>query len=326
MNDSGKAEGPDMPHDAPPPYVAYEELSTPSLENIDRKQAIVILPIGPLEEHGPHLPFGVDAFNADYVAEETARLIGTIDKTITVVKIPVLYLGTHVYRAGGSLWTRQRVVRDLIVDYGRSLVRHGFRRLIIVSAHGGPRHFVALEEAAAIVSRERGVRMISLTSRIVVDFLLGRYGEQIAAEMGIPLSMEDREVLSMDYHAGWWETSMMLLLKPHLVDRNFVNLPPALVRRSQLRPNSPWTVGPGLGYLGAPAAASIKFARASVVVLGGEIRHILEAFLAGTLTAKRVHSPLFYIPVFRTNFRRWLISAGLIVSAGIAVLLIFANR
>ncbi len=312
-----------MPQNITPPYLAYEELSTPQLENIDRAHAVVVLPIGPLEEHGPHLPFGVDAFNADYVANETADLIKTIDATITVVKIPTIYLGTHVYRPGGSLWTSQRVVRDAMIDYGRSLVSHGFRRIILVSAHGGPRHFVALEEAAAIVSRKRDVQMISLTSRLIVDFLLGRYVDDIAAEMGDEFSEDDRTTLSMDYHAGWWETSMMLWRKPQLVDQTYRQLSPALIPRSKLRPRSPWTVGPGRGYLGAPARASVEFAEASATVLRAEIDRILQAFLAGTLKTKRVRSPLYYIPLFRTNFRRWLWLSGIILSASIAAILAF---
>jgi creatinine amidohydrolase len=315
-----------MPHHEPPPYLAYEELSTSQLEKIDRERAVVIMPLGPLEEHGPHLPFGVDAFNADYVAEETARLIHGIDESITIIKIPLLYLGTHVYRRGGSLWTRQRVVRDAVVDYGRSLVRHGFRRIVVVSAHGGPRHFVALEEAAVIVSRARGTKMISLTSRLIVDFLLGRYVEEIAAQMGGDFSEEDQKILSMDYHAGWWETSMMLWLKPHLVAQSYAKLPPALVPRARLRPGSPWTVGPGLGYLGAPAAASVKFAEATAVVLRTEIKRILEHFLAGTLPPSSVRSPLYFVPVFRTNFRRWLLLAGGAVLATVIAILAMHAR
>ncbi len=317
MENDNKPDESEMRPEKKPAYLPYEELSIPQLENIDKQRAVVLLPIGPLEEHGPHLPFGVDAFNADFVAEEVAELIGGIDPSATVIKIPVLYLGTHVYRPGGSLWTRQRVIRDAVADYGRSLARHGFRRIIVASAHGGPRHFVALEEAAAIVSRKQGVQMISLTSRIIVDFLLGRHVEAIATRMGTSFSEDDRKMLSMDYHAGWWETSMMLWRRPHLVDGVYKRLAPALIPRSRLRPDSPWKTGPGLGYLGAPARASVEFAEAAAAVLRVEIKRILESFLAGTLNKKAVRSPLYYVPIFRTNFRRWLFAAGASTIIGI---------
>jgi creatinine amidohydrolase len=302
-------------------FLRFEELSTPQLEKIDKKRAVVLLPIGPLEEHGPHLPFGVDAFNADFVAEKVAGMLKQIDASLTVVKLPVLFLGTHVYRFGGTLWVRQRVVRNTMIDYGRSLATFGFEKMIIVSAHGGPRHFVALEEAARMVSRRQGVHMISLTSRIIVDFLLGRYVETISRQMPTPLSEEDRRTLAMDYHAGWWETSMMLWHKPHLVDRMYRHLPPSLVPRRKLRLNSAQTAGPALGYLGAPAKASAEFAEASTEALQPDIMRILAELLNGRVNRKAVTSPLYYMPIFRTNWKYWLFAAGAIV-AGLGIWLL----
>ena len=306
-------------------WLAYEQLSTPQLDAIDKRHAVVLFPLGPIEEHGPHLPFGVDAFNADFIADEVTRMIKEIDPQQIVVRIPMLYLGTHVYRFGGSLWARQRVVRDAVVDYGRSLARHGFEKIIVISAHGGPRHFVALDEAARIVSR-RGVQMISLTSRIIVDFLLGRYVEAISTRMEQPLSEEEKKTLTMDYHGGWWETSMMLWLKPHLVDPMYKALSPALVPRHRLRPNSPFVAGPGLGYLGAPANASIEFAHASTAALRVEINRILREFLDGTLDVKSVRSQLYYVPILRTNYTRWLWAIGVMLVIAIAATMFLLSR
>jgi creatinine amidohydrolase len=277
------------------------------------------LPLGPLEEHGPHLPFGVDAFNAEFIAQEVALMIKEIDPELTIVRIPVLHVGAHVYRFGGSLWVRQRVLRDLVVDYGRALACHGFEKIIVISAHGGPRHFVALDEAAAIVSRRGKVSMISLTSRLIFDFLMGRYMEAINAQMQTPFTDEDKRILTMDYHAGWWETSMMLWLKPHLVDAIYKTLPPALVPRHHLRPDSPLKAGPGLGYLGAPAKASVEFAQASIAAMRSEIMRMLRGFLGGTLDWRSVRSPLYYVPIFRTNYRRWLFALAAIPAVMVGI-------
>jgi creatinine amidohydrolase/Fe(II)-dependent formamide hydrolase-like protein len=53
------------------------------------------------------------------------------------------------------------VVRDAVVDYGEAFARAGFRHILIANGHAGPTHLAALDEAAAIVSRRRGVRMTS---------------------------------------------------------------------------------------------------------------------------------------------------------------------
>jgi creatinine amidohydrolase len=312
----------------PPPgstacFYRFEELSTPQLEKIATQRAVVLLPIGPLEEHGPHLPFGVDAYNADIISEKVAGLLKGIEPEIAIVKLPVLFLGTHVYRFGGTLWVRQRVIRDTMVDYSRSLAKFGFKKMVIVTAHGGPRHLVALEEAARMVSRRHQVQVISLTSRIIVDFLLGRYVDAISEKLNSPLTDEDRRILAMDYHAGWWETSMMLWQKPHLVDRIFRDLPPSLVPRRKLRLNSAQTAGPGLGYLGAPAKASVEFAEASTEALKPDIIRILKDLLNGQVDRKAVTSAIYHVPIFRTNWKRWLLAAGAFLSALGAWLIFF---
>ncbi len=302
-------------------YIKYEELSMAGLEKLDRDRAVVLFPIGPLEEHGPHLPFGVDAFDADYVATDVARIIHDFDSSIPVLKLPLFYIGTKVYRKGGSLRTRQRVLRDLIRDYGVSLRNHGLRRLILIGAHGGPHDMVAFEEAARFLSR-KGLATISLTSKLIFNFLSGQFVDKIAARLGSDFSDEDREILKQDYHAGWWETSMMLWLYPHLVDPAYRELPATLVPQRKLINTSPWSIGPGLGYLGAPAKASAEFAQASAEVLREDIIPVIHSFLNGELPQKKLHSPLYYLPIFRTNFWRWIqilaVFAGL---AGVYLLL-----
>ncbi len=305
------------------PYIKYEELSMTGLERLDCEHAVVLFPLGPLEEHGPHLPFGVDAFNADYVATDVARIIRDHASSIPVVKLPLFYLGTKVYRKGGSLRTRQRVLRDLLYDYGISLRNHGFRRLILIGAHGGPHDMVAFEEAARTLSR-KGLTTISLTSRLIFNFLSGQFVNKIAKRLGSQFSEEDRKILKQDYHAGWWETSMMLWLYPHLVDPGYRELPATLVPHTKLWNTSPWEIGPGLGYMGAPAKASAEFAEAAGEVLREDIIPLIRSFLAGELTQKKLHSPLYYLPIFRTNFWRWVGAAGLIAGIGVVYLLLRA--
>ena len=70
---------------------------------------------------------------------------------------------------------RQRVVRDAVVDYGRALARAGFRYILVSNGHAGPGHLVALEEAAAIVSRRHRVAMASFTGHMAWEFFRGRY-------------------------------------------------------------------------------------------------------------------------------------------------------
>ncbi len=244
-----------------------EELSTPALDALPRDRTVVILTVSPLEEHGPHLPVGVDAFTARHFAETLGEQLVMSRAGWNVVLAPTLHLGTFTFDTVGTINVRQRVVRDVVVDYGDSLARAGFRFIFIANGHGGPGHLVALEEAAAIVSRRRGVTMASLSGHLAWEFLRGRYLEKIEAALGRTLSAEERGAFAEDAHGGWWETSVMLHLGPHLVHESYRDLPPARYALSRrLVPNYPLRNG-GAGYVGHPGLADPAFGKAAGEVL-----------------------------------------------------------
>jgi creatinine amidohydrolase/Fe(II)-dependent formamide hydrolase-like protein len=257
----------------------------------------------------------VDAFTGRYFAQAIAERIVAERPGWHVVLAPTLHLGSFAFEAVGTVTMRQRVVRDLLVDYGDALARAGFRHILISNGHGGPGHLVALEEAAARVSRRRGVTMASLTGYLAWGLMSGRYLPKFEAALGRPLTDEERLALSEDAHGGWWETSFMLMLRPDLVDESFRALPPRrypLVAR--VVPNYPLRDG-GPGYVGHPALADPAFAKATMAVLVREAMTIVDGLLDGRLKPSDRRSPFFRVPFFRTDF--WLVAG---VAAGVAAL------
>ena len=249
-----------------------EEMSSPALDKLDRASTVVLLTVSPLEEHGPHLPVGVDAFAARHFAETIAERLVTARPGWSAILIPTLHLGSFTFETVGTI--------------------------------SGPGHLTALDEAAAIVSRRHGVVMASFTGHLAWEFLRGRYVDAIEAELGRPLTAAERGAFAEDAHGGWWETSLMLLLRPDLVDESFRTLPPArysMVRR--IVPNYPLKNG-GQGYVGHPALADPTFAKATTEVLIREAMTIVEGLLDGRLKPSDRHSPFFQVPFFRTNFWR----------------------
>jgi len=290
-----------------------EELSTPGLDALDRERTVVILSVSPLETHGPHLPLGVDAFTARHFAEAIAERVVASRPGFTVVLAPTLYLGSFTFDTVGTVAVRQRLVRDVVVDYGRALARAGFRHILVSNGHGGPGHLVALEEAAGIVSRRHRVTMASFSGHLAWEFLRGRLLPQIEAGLGRPLSPAEREAFSEDAHGGWWETSLMLALRPDLVDDGYRTLPAARYSlRERLVPNYPLRHG-GQGYVGHPAMADPAFARATTDVLLAQAMILVDGLLDGRIRPAERRSPFFLIPLFRTNFRR---VAGAVAAAG----------
>lgn len=295
---------------------ALEELSSPRLSELAADNAVVILPISPLEEHGPHLPLGTDAIHAAYFARLSAGIIRELEPNTPVILAPLIPIGTHVYRFMGSIFIRQRAIRDLVIDYGKSLAKTGFKRFLIVSAHGGPGHMVALDEAAGYLCA-RNLYTVSLTSRLIFDMLSGKFVDAVSAALPTPLTEEERRAFSMDYHAGWFETAMMLYLRPELVDPAHKDLPDALVPRWRLRPKTPLKPPGGQGYLGAPGRANVEFATACMRVLRDQAKIVIAEFLRADAPPAKFRSPLYRIPLFRTN--RW-VWAGIAIVIAVMVL------
>ena len=246
----------------------------------------------------------MDAFAARHFAETIAERLVVARPGWSAILLPTLHLGSFTFETVGTISVRQRVVRDVMVDYGEALARSGFRFILVANGHGGPGHLTALDEAAAIVSRRHRVVMASFTGHLAWEFLRGRYVDAIEAELGRALTATERGAFAEDAHGGWWETSLMLLLRPDLVDESFRTLPPArysMVRR--IVPNYPLKGG-GQGYVGHPALADPTFAKATTEVLMREAMTIVDGLLDGRLKPSDRHSPFFQVPFFRTNFWR----------------------
>ncbi len=279
-----------------------EEMSTPALDNLDRSRTVIIVTLSPLETHGPHLPVGVDAFTARHFAETIAQRLVSARPLWSVVLAPTLHLGSFTFDTVGTVAVRQRVVRDALVDYGDAFARAGFRYILVANGHGGPGHLAALDEASATVSRRHRVTMTSFTGHLAWEFMRGRYAGKIESALGRPLTEDEQRAFAEDAHGGWWETSLMLLLRPDLVDEKYRTLPPALYSwRERVVPNYAVKNG-GPGYVGHPALADPKFARATLDVLMAEAMTIVNGLLDGTLHPSARRSPFVQVPFFRTNF------------------------
>lgn len=117
--------------------VEWARMTAPSLRELAGKPgALAVLPIGSLEQHGPHLPVLTDTASASAAAIRAARLVAD---DIPVAVLPGLWLGMseHHLPFGGTITldydTLSRVIRCIV----RSLKTLGFARLFIVNGHGG---------------------------------------------------------------------------------------------------------------------------------------------------------------------------------------------
>jgi creatinine amidohydrolase len=283
------------------PLLKLEELKFTELEALDRVKTLFTITVSPLEEHGPHLPLGVDMFNADFFGDELSLRFLKKFPEWNVIKIPALAVGSFAFDAPGTIKVRPKIIRELLIDSLSSLAKYDFKYFMISNAHGGPTHIVALEEAARIVSKRYGAKVFSFTGHIAWEFLRGKYWAEICKRLS--MSKEETDALKDDAHAGQWETSMMLKLRPELVDPEFQKLNPFVVRNiERLQPNYPLKREDGLGYVGHPSKANKELAEVSSEFL---LDHVFEIVEREIFSEKLPAPSMFYrVPFFRTGFMK----------------------
>jgi creatinine amidohydrolase len=297
----------------------FDELTYTQVRDCDPDRTLALVPILPLEEHGPHLPVGVDVFDAVAFAKSAAQAALRIRSDLVFLLLPPYSIGSHAFPFPGTVIARQRTVRDLAVAIGKSLAKSGIRYIVYSNGHGGPGHIVALEEAATIVSRRYGVRAISPSGVIVYDHLMGRTEKAFREAMADPFDEEQGADFAQDLHAGWWETSMMLQMRPDLVNPVYRELPDAPLPYLKVRKTSAHTHATGLGYMGYPSRATADLGRASLEVFGRIGGRLFVDLVEGREVEARW--PWYRLLPFRTNLRRWLAFVGL-AAAAVALLII----
>ena len=196
----------------PKPLLYLERMTYPQVEQLASRTDLALLPIGPPEAHGPHLPVGTDLIAARELCERAAKNLA--DRGVECLIAPLLpYCLAEVAASfPGTITVRPEVVAALVADICRGLARSGFRRTLIVSGHAEEENLAALEAGAEQATKAGALVKVS-----------GWYGDVLPRLFHI-LEEEHPEY---DVHAGEWETALVLLRAPELVDRAALDaLPP----------------------------------------------------------------------------------------------------
>ena len=110
--------------------------TSPELEEAIQKEAVVLVPIGQVEEHGPHLPVGTDT----YIAQDVARRVAEkLQGELPVLVLPAVWSAYSVDAVGkwpGLIKVGTRTMIALVHDIVASLLRMGFRKVILMNGHG----------------------------------------------------------------------------------------------------------------------------------------------------------------------------------------------
>tara|TARA_A100001035_G_C27697575_1_gene460896 strand:+ start:234 stop:1028 length:795 start_codon:yes stop_codon:yes gene_type:complete len=179
----------------------FEYLSSPEVGSISKdKRSTIIWPFGAVEQHGPHLPLATDSIFVDEIVCEVFKLLPS---EIPLKRLPTQFIGFSPEHKGfdGTISLSSNLLNSLIIEVGIQLSEMGFKRLVLINAHGGQ---ISLLNTAA---RELSSRAPDLS--VFPCFLW-------SGVEGISDLLPDKE-LENGLHASLAETSLMLALKPDLV-------------------------------------------------------------------------------------------------------------
>ena len=191
------------------------ELSWTQVRELAAQDPIVLVPIGAIEQHGPHLPIHEDSIVAEWVADRLARTTG-------VYVAPSLNYGhSGTFRGyNGNLSLSQTTLRNVTYEILEALVKSGFRRIIIVNNNGG--NVGPVTGAALDARRDFGVLVGHLypwslgyaLMRDVYDDVASAYGHGAEPEHSAMLAMFPEQVQSelakqggLASSDGWTPTS-----------------------------------------------------------------------------------------------------------------------
>jgi creatinine amidohydrolase len=183
--------------------IFWQEMWRDEFESALTQDPVVIVPVGSVEQHGPHCPMDVDIVGPFYMAAEAAkRTTG-----FPVIVAPPVWSGFTHYNKGfpGTISLRIETFLNLLQDVCGSIHENGFKRIILVNGHGG-------NDAPVRVGRD----VLAESNVFVVGFSWWKMVEPEMLEWG---EADDGSI----GHGGEWETSVQLHLREHLIQKSLMN-------------------------------------------------------------------------------------------------------
>lgn len=187
----------------------WSRMTSPQLEELAQPESVVLLPVGATEQHGPHLPTGVDYFVVDDIVK---RLPDRLRKDVDVVVLPTLPYGKSTEHEGfaGTVSLSLETLVAVMNDLARAVSESGFTKFLVLNGHGG--------NYAVLVALMRDLHVRYELQSVACDWTLL-----------IPPPQNEQERIERDHgvHAGKLETAMMLHTRSEWVVeeeiRNFRN-------------------------------------------------------------------------------------------------------
>lgn len=180
------------------PKTEWLEMTTEDFRDPSVPSWIAVLPVAAVEQHGPHLPLGVDGMIGEgYLA----RVMAAIPSDVPATFLPMQWVGSSEEHADfpGTLSLSPETTLRAWTEIGLSVGRAGVRKLLVINSHGGNSPLVELLTRS--LRTQAGMLVVTASWR----------------RLGYPDGLFSKAELTHGVHAGAVETSLMKALRPDLV-------------------------------------------------------------------------------------------------------------
>jgi len=247
--------------------ITLAECTWPDARKLARDpRAVVLLPLGAVEQHGPHLPLLVDWLGSEELARRVAPHLKRAGYRPILAPALPYGVSTLAVEWSGTVSLSVPTLRRVIVDIVGNLARHGFRRFVLTNYQADPDHLRAMASARRVLERTHRAQVLYAGFAPDTRGDTPMVNPRVAALMRSP--RPDRE-----WHSGELETALVLARRPDLVRRPLLRrLPPVwLDWRKSLREGARRFEeidrrSRPQGYFGWPAAARARTAERAMAL------------------------------------------------------------
>ncbi len=291
--------------------IEFTKISSFVLENLPRDKSVFFFPVGPLEDHGPHLPLGLDLQEAHFLCTLTAKYLEEQTPGWHGIIMPQAPLGIESNTTRIAITVRPHVLRDWLVDATQSLVRLGFSHFVCYSGHIGPRQLTAIEEAGLIIRKQN--RRKRWRSKLMG--FKTHYPTLISARSAfIPL----KDVLKSPFwpdpieHGGKRDTSVALALNEKEVKPLYKTLSNFPQNSSRWMRNLNRRRNRMTGYWGNPSGAEAALGEQELLKIITRLFPKLKAVWDGANPNSIFRSWYSILPPNKSFFKAWILVACII--------------
>jgi creatinine amidohydrolase len=251
----------------------YAELKYTDIERMDRTNKVVVVPLGSLEQHGPHCPLMTDSLLG---GEITARVEAALPDTVLLT--PTQWLGSsdHHLKFPGTISVPSALYIEMIYHVCDCILSAGFRRIFLHLSHGG--NDVPCKEV---------IYRLAIKHRDRFNYWIASAGWWALADDVLRLPEMETERSS---HACEYETSMVLALRGDLVDMaqaraggvrlqsRFCSPDPTSGRRSKVNVAMPMEFMTDTGALGRPELGTAEKGQRLLDVISARVVEFVREF------------------------------------------------